>query len=340
MRVLAILTVRNEGSFLIDWLAHQRAVGFTDVLVASNDCQDGTDRMLDRLAELGWLTHLPNPGPHDKGAHFAALRRAEQHPAYAAADWAMALDIDEFPAIHVGGHTWAALLAALPEADAVALGWRMFGNDGHVWLEDRPVTDTFTRAAPPVLFWPWRAQMYKTLFRPSLFPRPGIHRPRGPRPPARWFDGSGRDLGPQGPAGIFLPLGQDNGRLAQINHYALGAMEGYVVKCDRGRANRDAAGFDLGYWVERNFSAQTDPSAHRVNTAPHRAELMADPVLRPLHDAAFAWRRARFAQLMADEDRRSLFGRLLLTPPTRVLTQAEAQLVAQYGRPPRGGGAG
>ena len=52
MRFLAVLTVRNEGAFLLEWLAHHRAVGFTHILVLSNDCQDGTDTMLDRLDEL------------------------------------------------------------------------------------------------------------------------------------------------------------------------------------------------------------------------------------------------------------------------------------------------
>ena len=33
MKALAIVTLRNEGAFLIDWLAHHRAVGFTDFLV-------------------------------------------------------------------------------------------------------------------------------------------------------------------------------------------------------------------------------------------------------------------------------------------------------------------
>ena len=79
-RLLAILTVRNEGAFLLDWLAWHRHVGFTDFLVFSNDCDDGTDRMLDRLSDLGWLTHCPNPGPHAEGAQWAALKAANGHP--------------------------------------------------------------------------------------------------------------------------------------------------------------------------------------------------------------------------------------------------------------------
>ena len=50
MRATALRGVKNEGAFLVEWLAHHRACGFSDFLVYSNDCSDGTDLMLDRLA--------------------------------------------------------------------------------------------------------------------------------------------------------------------------------------------------------------------------------------------------------------------------------------------------
>ena len=40
------------------------------------------------------------------------------------------MDIDEFVNIHVGDHTLGALYAALPDADAIAITWRLFGNNG------------------------------------------------------------------------------------------------------------------------------------------------------------------------------------------------------------------
>ena len=103
MKALAILTVKNEGAFLLEWLAHHRAVGFDDFLVYSNDCSDGTDLMLDRLAAMGWLTHVRNDGPHPQGPQWAALKAADRHPAKAAADWVLFIDIDEFVNIHAGG---------------------------------------------------------------------------------------------------------------------------------------------------------------------------------------------------------------------------------------------
>ena len=96
MRITAVLTVRNEGAFLLEWLAHHRAAGVSDFVVLSNDCQDGTDAMLDRLAEMGWLTHLRNDGPYDKaGIQFTGLRLADKAVAVRGADWLIALDIDD-----------------------------------------------------------------------------------------------------------------------------------------------------------------------------------------------------------------------------------------------------
>jgi hypothetical protein len=120
----------------------------------------------------------------------------------------------------------------------------------------------------------------------------------------------------------------------QLNHYALGAMDSYVLKCDRGRANRDADAFDLSYWVERNFSTDEDTSimALASRASPIAGTLRADRVLGPLHDAAVAWRRARFESLMLNEPFRALFGRLLMTPPSRPLTLRAARFLTDAAR--------
>lgn len=338
LRILAILTVRNEGAFLIDWLAHHKAAGFTDFLVFSNDCDDGTDTMLDRLEEMGEITHVRNDGPWRQSPQWDALKRADRHPLKAAADWVLFLDIDEFVNIHTDDNTVPALFSALPEATAIPLTWRLFGNAGIITHEDRPVTEFFTRAAPPDMHWPWRAYLFKTLFRnDGSYGKLGVHRPRQPDPERinrqRWFDGSGREMPPLFHRNrIFSVLGQQNYGLAQLNHYALGSMENYIVKCDRGRANRDAEAFDMSYWVERNFAGERDDTiaALASRSAPIRARLRADDVLGTLHDAAFAWRRERFAELMLTEPYRALYGRLTITPPSRPIPDEAAKRIAGF----------
>lgn len=342
MQALAITSVKNEGAFLLEWIAHHRAVGFDHFLVHSNDCGDGSDLMLDRLERLGILTHVPNPGPHPKGPQWAALKAAEGHPRFAAADWIAVIDVDEFVNIHVGARRLPDLLSALPEASAIPMTWRLFGNGGAVEFRDEPVTRSFFAAAPAMLGWPWRAQMFKTLFRnDGSFARLGVHRPRAPDPARRprWFDGSGREVTDELGQGArpFSDFRRDNYGLVQLNHYPLGSMESYLVKADRGRANREAGPFDLGYWIERNLCEVEDRTILGLDLGPELARLMADPELARLHAGAVAWRRRRLVELLADEDWRALFGRLLMAGQSRSLDPQTAGLVTRH-RPRREGG--
>ncbi|MEO0401713.1 MAG: glycosyltransferase family 2 protein [Pseudomonadota bacterium] len=339
MSHLALLCVRNEGAFLLEWLAHHRAVGFDDFIVFSNDCDDGTDTMLDRLDAMGWLKHMRNDGPHDQGGiQFTALKQAAKMARLRRADWILPLDVDEFVNIHVGDGTLSDLHAALPEATAITLTWRLFGNNDQVRFTDTPVTETFTHAAPEVLHWPWRASMFKTLYaNDGTYKKPGVHRPRDYRETrldsARWFDGHGRALDEQFKTKrIFSNYGRANYGLAQINHYPLGAMESYVLKADRGRAVHSDHLLGLDYWVERNFNTDSDTTIRRYDTGrdAHLAELRRDPTLATLHDSAVAWRKARFDALMEKEPFRALFGRLLMAPPTRPVPHKAAQFMVKY----------
>lgn len=348
MKITAVLCVRNEAAFLLDWLAHHLACGVTHVVALSNDCDDGSDTMLDRLAQIAPVTHIRNPGPFGAdGAQFAALKRADTSAAVQQADWLLSLDIDEFVNIHVGDRTLPALIQTLPEATAITLTWRLFGNAGIVRFEDRPVTEQFTRAAPVVMHWPWRAAMFKTLYRnDGTYRKLGVHRPRAIDEArigaARWFDGEGRALPDRFVRKrIFSDYGRPNYGLAQMNHYPLGAMESYVLKADRGRAVHSDQALGMDYWVERNWCVDEDLSILTLapKVAEHRARLAGDPQISALHDAAVRWRHDRFADLMLEEPNRALFARLLMTPPSRPIGPQAARLLMQHARrdPANGG---
>ncbi|MGR3661471.1 MAG: glycosyltransferase family 2 protein [Paracoccaceae bacterium] len=338
MRFLAVLTVRNEAAFLLEWLAHHQAVGFTDFLVFSNDCDDGTDAMLQRLQKQGHLTHIRNDPPHEGGIQWTALKRADKHPLVRDADWIMVLDIDEFVNIHVANHTLPDLITALPDASAITLTWRLFGNNGVVHYKDAPITTQFTRAAPRIMNWPWRAAMFKTLYRnDSIYRKLGVHRPRSPDKDrldqARWFDGNGRELGERFKRQqLFSPFGRDNYALVQLNHYPLGAMESYLLKRDRGRVNRGASETGMSYWVERNWNTEEDTSIDALKAIRQTTldQLKADPDLAELHASAVKWRHRKLESLLADEPNRALMGRLLMTPPSQPLNQKSAQFLYRY----------
>jgi len=339
MRHVALLCVRNEGAFLLEWLAHHLAVGFDHFVVFSNACDDGTDTMLDLLQDAGQITHIRNQGPYDKGGiQFTAMKAAARLEVVRNADWILPLDVDEFVNIHTGDHTLAALHTSLPEATAITLTWRLFGNAGQVRYRDQPVLDTFTRCAPVKMHWPWRAAMFKTLYRnDGTYRKPGIHRPRNPDSSkldqARWYDGHGRALPEMFKTKrIFSDYRQDNYGLVQLNHYPLGAMDSYVLKADRGRAVHADDMLGLDYWVERNFNTHEDLSIAALATprAQKLAQLMENSALAALHRAGVHWRKARFETLMQQEPFRALFGRLMMAPPSQPLPAKAAGFLVQH----------
>jgi hypothetical protein len=48
---------KNEGPFLLEWLAWHRVVGFKRSVLFSNDCKDGLDVLLNVLADRGIVEH-------------------------------------------------------------------------------------------------------------------------------------------------------------------------------------------------------------------------------------------------------------------------------------------
>lgn len=329
MRILLVSTMRNEGPFLLEWIAHHLGAGVTDFLIFTNDCDDGTEAILTRLAQAGVVTHLPQQVAPGESPQWQALRAAWHHPLRKACDWALVLDADEFLNIHAGDGTIPGLLAALPEGtEAMALPWRLFGHAGRMRFIDAPTTAQFTASAPPDCPYPIAATLFKTLFRlKGPFNQFGVHRPRQKtRDPLQvpvWVDGSGQPL-PRGfatrPQRLSL-LGISQGRaMAECNHYSLRSAESFMVKRARGLPNRSGKAVDLGYWVERNFNSVENHSIARMEPATARAMsgLRAIPGVIDAHDAACAHHRAKFLALMQDRDAHRLFAQIAVTGDSRV----------------------
>lgn len=88
--------MKNEGAFLLEWIAFNRVLGVTDFLFYSNDCTDGTDTFLDVLAEQGIVKHLPNPAEENRNYQMVTLKASREDPMLQDADWIWVSDVDEF----------------------------------------------------------------------------------------------------------------------------------------------------------------------------------------------------------------------------------------------------
>ncbi len=318
-RITILTTMKNEGPFLLEWIAYNRMIGFTDFLVYTNDCDDGTDLMMDRLQELGIVTHVRNTDFADKGPQKTAFRRAAGHPVIKASDWLITLDADEFINIHVGDGRLQDLFDACPDANVISFVWRLFGNGGVEAYTDSLITETFTQCAKRFQVRPTQATGLKTLYRnDNLFKTIGVHRPlhpaEGRREAIRWVDGSGNPMPSR-----FLDKGWRAGggngfgdELARLNHYSLRSAESFLVKRDRGRTNHVAQDQGLQYWENMNQNRSVDTSIQLKIPALREARdaLLADPVLADLHERACIWHREKIAELLARPDYVELFAKI------------------------------
>lgn len=317
-RITVVTSMKNEGCFILEWIAHYMALGVTHFLVYTNDCDDPTNAILDRLQDLGHVTRLDNP--YDKAAgqkpQRGALNDAIGQEAVRTADWVGVVDVDEFIAIHQGARTLPDLFGRMGDPNIVSLTWRMFGNRGQHRYEDDWITERFTACAPRYLPRPRLGWGFKSFVHRSVpYAKLGVHRPldldTSDLDALRWVNGSGRMMPEKTVKNTawFSRKASIGYAMATLNHYVLRSAESFLVKRQRGRINHVDQDQGLAYWSERNYRSETDTSIHAQLPAARNAHaaLIADPLLARLHGEAVDWHRTRIQTLLADPEYRDLY---------------------------------
>jgi hypothetical protein len=320
-QVTAVSMMKDEGPFVIEWVAHHLAIGFTDLVVYTNDCSDGTDDMLIRLEELGLCHHRRNVIPEGIRPQPSALNYAQDESVVGQSDWVMVFDADEFLSIKYGDGTLDDLIAAAKaqNANGIVVTWRIFGSGGVVDWSRAPVTEQYLMAAPPTWNKGWGV---KTLF--SFHPdywKLGIHRPKMKTrhiktefpDQVKWLNGSGREMEDyfkfRGWRSITRTVGYD---WVQLNHYAVKSVDSYAIRKMRGNVNNKADKYNSDYWSLQDRNEVHDETMLRYSEVRNRiiAQLLTDPTLRRLHDAAVQRAETRLAELKETEAYRSLVASL------------------------------
>lgn len=316
-QVTAVSMMKDEGPFVIEWVAHHLAIGFTDLVVYTNDCSDGTDAMLIRLEELGLCHHRENRIPEGLRPQPSALNYAQEEPVVGQSDWVMVFDADEFLSIRHGDGTLDGLIAAAEErgANGIVVTWRIFGSGGVIDWSRAPVTEQYLMAAPQSWNKGWGV---KTLFRfdPDCW-KLGIHRPKMKNKVidtdfpdrVRWLNGSGKEMEDyfkfRGWRSINRTVGYD---WVQLNHYAVKSVESYAIRRLRGNVNNKADKYNSDYWALQDRNEVRDDTMLRYSARRDAviAALLADPVLNRLHHAALDRVEARLEEIRRTDAYREL----------------------------------
>lgn len=237
-RICLVSPARNEGPFLLEWIAWHRMIGFDDILVLTNDCTDGSDDMLDALAELGLVRHQRHYPRSDESPVRHAYRKAHKDAGVLAADWVMVMDTDEYLQVFIGdGSVHDLVLKNGQNCLGMAVNWKVFGNNSVSDWQDKFLRHQFTHAADGQV----EANVFfKSIFRnPHLFDRMEEHAPvhfseewGGNN---IWVDSEGVHI-----KAIRLTKPPQHYResakrrvthtAAQVNHYAIKSLESFALK--------------------------------------------------------------------------------------------------------------
>jgi len=272
--------MRNEGPFIVEWVAWYRRLGFTDIVVVTNNCTDRSPELLDALQAAGWVHHIRHDVPAGQPITAQKLAAARRHPAVRKAAWVMVADVDEFLVVHRGNGKLADLVNAHRLADGtpaylgMSINWRVFGSDGVVPFRDAPVHRQFFGACSQARS---LSCFVKSVFRaPRWFLALGEHGPRKLSlararrvwgdPGMVWITPAGEPVPKWHPKGDYLRRltpAQTSHAVAQINHYMIRSVESYSLK--KGTLSPVALSnrYTPGYFARASHADEIDDCALR-----------------------------------------------------------------------------
>lgn len=305
-RFLISTCMKDEGPFILEWIAWHKSIGINDFVVFTNDCSDGTDLILDRLEELGQLRHLPNPAVATGSTYFQpiALSYAPYLSEWRKADFYISMDVDEFINIRVGSGHISDLIDATGGFDALSMSELNHGSNGQMNFKPGLVTEQFPRHQSEEPRRRDARRGVKTITRLSeKLDRVRNHRPdfMPGQDDVVWIDGSGRPLdtlqGDKTLNGIDVRGSYD---LIVLDHFPLRSLESYLIKMFRGDVVISKNRVSQRYWRTRNRDESQTSNFDRQQKAFKKVfdEYLTDPELRSLYEKTCKIHVDRAAELL------------------------------------------
>ncbi len=241
-----LAAARDEGPYLLEWLAYHFGIGFEHAFIYTNDNRDQSEALLGALADAGAVTLVHNA----VGSHFGAQHKAFGHalsllPQILDYRWCAALDLDEylgFDAALFGGIDDYLAWQESQNVDAIALCWQLFAaSRGDVW-RDEFTPARFTRREPGTHF------LVKSVFRPQKFWASQAHFPHSTLGAPFVYRTEAGTLHHHAGERERPPAhaGQPSAQRAWVNHYVLRSAPEALWKLARGHGDWMEGSVHLG----------------------------------------------------------------------------------------------
>lgn len=280
MKFILATCVRNEGPYLLEWVVFHRMLGFDEVIIFSNDNDDGSDDLLQAMKKHGlidWRPRRINAGDSPQMSAFLSLsKELLEKNVRGKQDYLAWFDCDEFLVLRKH-ETIKDLLNYYSYPDSLLINWKHFGSNNHEKYGEDLTINRFVRCDID-------NSLNKGFKAVSKINNDLYKRLENHRPIARsgyW----GRvqyanDLSVQEYSNSYkIPREQLlNGKLARaffdtpffhevchLNHYATRSVEEYLWKAARGNGwlavDADKLHFRKGYFREHDLNDDYDDHA-------------------------------------------------------------------------------
>ena len=217
--------VKNEIRSVVEWIAHYKALGFTDFVVYDNESTDGTGDVLQALDDAGELIRIEWPHAMGERPQRAAYEHMRKH---SAADWIAFFDVDEFLLLRRDRSIADFLARFDADVSAISINWVVFNSGGQARYRAAPVMERFTESLERKANY---NRSMKAMGRRQKLAGTGIHRLTVSE--GRYVTATGKDA--EFVTGQIMRRHEP--QLAVLHHYMVKSLEEFEEKRNRGHAN-------------------------------------------------------------------------------------------------------
>lgn len=217
--------VKNEIRSIIEWLAHYKALGFTDFVIYDNESTDGTSEVLQALDDAGELIRIDWPhtvGENPQTRAYNHMRRSST------VDWIAFFDADEFLFLRHDDNIADFLQRFGADVGAIVVNWVPFNSGGQLNYRASPVIERFTESLRPSAR---LCHIIKCIGRRVALKGAHIHLVV-PRKGRSYVTPSGTDAVFQSRTKTLTP----DTEVAALHHYMVKSLEEFEEKRMRGNA--------------------------------------------------------------------------------------------------------
>lgn len=261
MKIGVAAIVKNEGPYLMEWVAHYYSLGFDKIILSSNDSTDDTQDIIDFLVSIGVVDNFYTDPDRDDDRGYPQRRFYNNViSSYRDDVDIMAFfDADEFLFGDEPIKDIIELLFKDTDKSAVAINWVLYGSNGLKEYDDRLVTERFTRHSDNTI----DENHYKTIARlRNIDIMINPHHPVTNKDDITHCDGTeieyGRDFG-MSVRSVIQPL--------RLHHYVTKSKQEWIRKIQRGSAD------DEVYKTEDMFDYWDHNEASLFNVSDHSARI-------------------------------------------------------------------